>query len=95
MSVSHEEAASHSECGEPHVKPGIAATPDITRVAIGRPSLSAESGESPIVHARVPKSLKDALKAIAEQEHRKESDVIRDALTGYVQGRLGATTNES
>ena len=95
MSVNHEEAASHSERGEPYVKPGIAAAPDMTRVAIGRPSLSAESGESPIVHARVPKSLKDALKAIAEQEHRKESDVIRDALTGYVQGRLGATTNES
>ena len=40
-----------------------------------------------MVRARVPQALKDRVTAIAELEHRKESDVVRDALAAYVEIR--------
>ena len=51
-------------------------------------SLSAPGGSSPVVRARVPEALKRAVAAIADQEHRKESDIVREALAAYVQGRV-------
>ncbi len=63
---------------------------DVTRIALGRPSLNAPGGTSPVVRARVPESLKAAVAAIAVRDHRPESEVVRDALTAYVKGRLAS-----
>ncbi len=59
-------------------------TDELTRVVLGRPTVGAKGGESPVVRARVPQALKDRVAAIAEREQRKESDVVRDALAAYV-----------
>lgn len=40
-----------------------------------------------MVRARVPQALKDRVAAVAKREHRKESDVVRDALVAYVETR--------
>lgn len=69
---------------------GAASVEDMARVALGRPSLSAPGGASPVVRARVPESLKKAVAAIAARDHRHESDIVRDALAAYVQGRLAS-----
>ena len=69
---------------------GTASLEDMTQVALGRPSLSAPGGSSPVVRARVPEALKKAVAAIADQEHRKESDIVREALAAYVQGRVAS-----
>ncbi len=63
---------------------------ELTRIALGRPSVGTQTGASPVVRARVPQSLKDRVAAIAESEHRKESDVVRDALAAYVEGRAAS-----
>lgn len=54
-----------------------------TRVAVGRPSLGHE-GKSPVVRARVPQDLKDQVQQLAATQHRKESEIVRDALTAYL-----------
>lgn len=66
---------------------GTTSTEELTRVALGRPALGASSGASPVVRARVPQALKDRVIALAEREHRNESDVVRDALAAYVQAK--------
>lgn len=63
---------------------------DMTRIALGRPSLSAPGGASPVIRARVPESLKAAVAAIAARDHRPESEVVREALTAYVKGQLAS-----
>lgn len=57
---------------------------DATRIAVGRPSLGHE-GRAPVVRARVPQALKDQVQGLAAAQHRKESEIIRDALTAYLQ----------
>lgn len=69
---------------------GATSLDELTRVALGRPSLGEKGGESPVVRARVPQALKDRVAAIAEREHRKESDVVRDALAAYVEMRAAS-----
>ena len=69
---------------------GATSIEDMTRVALGRPSLSAPGGASPVVRARVPESLKKAVAAIAARDHRHESDIVRDALAAYVECRLAS-----
>lgn len=49
----------------------------------GRPSLSGQ-GTSAVVRARVPGQLRVALAARAQQEHRTESELLRDALEAYL-----------
>lgn len=69
---------------------GTTSVEDMTRIALGRPSLSAPGGASPVIRARVPESLKNAVAAIAARDNRRESDVVRDALAAYVHGRIAS-----
>lgn len=64
---------------------GATSTAELTRIALGRPTLGTKGGASPVVRARVPQALKDLVTEVAEREHRKESDVVRDALAAYVE----------
>lgn len=57
---------------------------ELTRIILGRPAVGTESGASPVVRARVPQALKDRVAAMAKRQHRKESDIVRDALAAYV-----------
>lgn len=52
----------------------------------GRPSLSGTtgSGRSPKRQVRLPVELDDALTRRAEAEHRRPSEILRDALTQYL-----------
>lgn len=64
---------------------GTTSIDDATRIAIGRPSLDRQGqGRSPVVRARVPQALKDQVQQLAEAQHRKESDILRDALETYL-----------
>lgn len=56
---------------------------EATRIAVGRPALGRE-GRSPVVRARVPQALKDQVQQIADHQHRKESEIVREALADYV-----------
>lgn len=69
---------------------GAMSTDEMTRIALGRPALGARAGASPVVRARVPQALKDRVTELAEREHRKESDVVRDALAAYVELRAAS-----
>lgn len=55
-------------------------------IAAGRPSLngSTGAGPSPKRQVRLPTALDDALTERAEREHRKASEIIRDALDAYL-----------
>lgn len=66
---------------------GATSADELTRIALGRPTLGSKGGASPVVRARVPQALKERVAEIAEREHRKESDVVRDALAAYVEVR--------
>lgn len=65
---------------------GTTTTGDAIRIAAGRPSLGRE-GRSPVVRARVPQALKDQVQQLAATQHRKESEIVREALTAYVRSR--------
>lgn len=69
---------------------GATSFEELTRVALGRPNVGAKGGASPVIRARVPQALKDRVTAIAEREHRKESEVVRDALAAYVELRAAS-----
>ena len=47
------------------------------------------SGPSPQVRTRVPQALKDRLAAVARQQQRSESEVVREALTVYLAQAAG------
>lgn len=57
----------------------------LSRSRRGRPSLTGEPAHSPEVKARVPRELRDRLRARAEREHRCTSDLIREALEAYLE----------
>ncbi|WP_141564932.1 MULTISPECIES: hypothetical protein [Kocuria] len=65
---------------------GATTAEEATRIAVGRPALGRE-GESPVVRARVPQAIKDQLHQIAQTQHRKESEIVREAVIAYI--RLG------
>jgi len=50
----------------------------------GRPSLTAPGTHSPVLHVRVPATLKEQLDKYAEHEGQRASDVVREALTEYL-----------
>ena len=54
--------------------------------ALGRPSLDGTMapGKSPVRQVRLPRELDTLLTERAEQEHRKPSEVMREALTLYL-----------
>lgn len=62
---------------------------DVIPLAMGRPRVGTESGPSPQVRTRVPQALKDRLAAVAWQQQRSESEVVREALTVYLAQAAG------
>lgn len=69
---------------------GATTIDELTKMALGRPTVGDDRGESPVVRTRVSRTLKDCLAAIAKRDGRKESEVIREALAEYVQHRGAA-----
>jgi hypothetical protein len=57
----------------------------MTRRHAGRPSLSGRAGHSKRVDLRVDEDTYEAIQRIADQEHRKVSDVVRDAINRYLE----------
>lgn len=62
---------------------GATTVEEAARIAVGRPALG-HGGKSPVVRARVPQALKDRLHQIAQEQHRNESEIVREALIAYV-----------
>jgi len=50
----------------------------------GRPSLTGKAAKSPQIGIRLPPDLNDRLKARAQRENKRASEVVRDALEHYV-----------
>ena len=50
----------------------------------GRPSLTGPGRHSPALNLRIPEQLKTRLEAVAAAQHRRQSDVVRDALENYL-----------
>ncbi|MDO5618806.1 ribbon-helix-helix protein, CopG family [Kocuria sp.] len=58
---------------------------ELSAIPLGRPTLrSTKPGPSPILQVRVPQDLKDRVAAIAQREHRNESEIVREALANWV-----------
>lgn len=60
---------------------------DAISMTLGRPRVGEERGVSPTIRARVPRALKESLAALAKQDQRPESDIIREAVAQYIQLR--------
>lgn len=68
----------------------------VARVRRGRPSLTGEQAKSPRVQFRVPPELADEVEAIATERGLSVSQVVRDALAGYVESsRSRPSTTET
>ncbi len=50
----------------------------------GRPSLTGKAAKSPQIGIRLSPDLNERLKARAERENKRASEVVRDALEHYV-----------
>lgn len=60
------------------------------RVRVGRPPLAGDGGgASPRVNVRIPEETYEALRRRAREESRTLSDLTREALAQYVNGRRG------
>ena len=57
---------------------------EVIERAVGRPSLSGLSKESPLVRARVPETLKAKLVKEAKRRGETPSELIREALESYL-----------
>jgi hypothetical protein len=57
----------------------------LVRRRAGRPSLSGRAGHSNRVDLRVDDQTYEAIRRIAEQDHRRVSDVVREAIHRYLQ----------
>jgi hypothetical protein len=57
----------------------------LTRRRAGRPSLSGHAGHSKRVDLRVDDQTYEAIRRIAEKDHRRVSDVVRDAINRYLE----------
>jgi hypothetical protein len=80
------EAAAHDEIRGLLIQAtGASTVQEAATIAVGRPRLGAQTGQSPVVRARVPQALKERVAALAEREHRAESDIVREALAAYVE----------
>ncbi|MCZ2404697.1 CopG family transcriptional regulator [Paenarthrobacter sp. Z7-10] len=58
-------------------------SPEAVKRAVGKPSLSS-SGTSPSRTVRLPKDMDAQLVARSEIEHRKPSEILREALVQYL-----------
>ena len=61
-------------------------SPEAVERAMGRPSVDGtmRAGHSPVRQVRLPRELDDRLKARAAAEHRKPSELMREALVAYL-----------
>ena len=57
----------------------------LTRRRAGRPSLSTRTAHSKRVDLRVDDQTYEAIQRIADQDNRKVSDVVRDAINRYLE----------
>jgi hypothetical protein len=57
----------------------------VTRRHAGRPSLSGRAGHSNRVDLRVDDETYEAIRRIADQDNRKISDVVRDAIRRFLE----------
>ncbi len=57
----------------------------LTRRHAGRPSLSGRAGHSNRVDLRVDDETYEAIRRIADQDNRKVSDVVRDAIRRFLE----------
>jgi hypothetical protein len=57
----------------------------LTRPQAGRPSLSGRAGRSNRVDLRVDDETYEAIRRIADQDNRKISDVVRDAIRRFLE----------
>ena len=57
----------------------------LTRRHAGRPSLSGRAGHAKRVDLRVDDQTYEAIRRIAEKNHRRVSDVVRDAINRYLE----------
>ena len=57
----------------------------LIRRQAGRPSLSGRAGQSKRVDLRVDDETYGAIQRIAERDHRRVSDVVRDAINRYLE----------
>lgn len=57
---------------------------ELTRRVTGRPSLTAPGKHSPALNLRISERLKARLETVAAAQHRRQSDVVRDALEDYL-----------
>jgi predicted transcriptional regulator len=57
----------------------------VTRRRAGRPSLSGRAGHSNRVDLRVDDETYEAIRRIADQDNRKISDVVRDAIRRFLE----------
>ena len=60
----------------------------LTRRHAGRPSLSGRAGHSKRVDLRVDDETYEAIRRIADQDNRKVSDVVREAIRRFLEGEL-------
>ncbi|WP_158867165.1 ribbon-helix-helix domain-containing protein [Leifsonia sp. AG29] len=61
-------------------------SPEAVERAMGRPSVdgSMSAGHSPVRQVRLSRELDDLLTARAQAEHRRRSEIIREALDTYL-----------
>lgn len=59
-------------------------SPEAVDRAIRRPSLDGRAGKSPVRQVRLPRDLDALLVKRAEAEGRKPSEVVREALSAYL-----------
>jgi predicted transcriptional regulator len=57
----------------------------LTRRHAGRPSLSGRAGHSKRVDVRVDDETYEAIRRAADQDNRKVSDVVRDAISRFLE----------
>ncbi|MGG7465186.1 ribbon-helix-helix protein, CopG family [Plantibacter sp. YIM 135347] len=86
VSVTRGSAESHAEVRD--LLEGALGGPDALQRAVrGRPSVGHDraAGASPIRRVRLTREMDEALQRRAEREHRKPSEVMREALAAYLQ----------
>ena len=75
------------EDGHPITEASLARLVDAAHELVaqrGRPSLTAPGTRSPQVTLRLSEPVKERLVQVAAAQHRRQSDVVRDALTQYL-----------
>lgn len=83
--VTRGNAASHAEI-QNLLEDALGGSEALQKAVRGRPSVGRDraSGTSPIRRVRLTREMDEALQQRAEEEHRKPSEIMRDALDSYL-----------